>query len=122
MPLPDPTELQATRMGATDEEVAALKLKIAALRVGAYPPYRYEPGRSPSMESSGDGKVTRLDPMPDLLEFSLHLIAMTDLPFLEVRNDVIDLQFVNGRYVYRIVESRVESETVVGELVYREDR
>lgn len=105
-------------LGATDAQLSEFKRKLAALNVDSAPPYRFEPGRAPTMESI-DGKVYVRDPMPEYLEFSLHLIAMP-LPGLEVRGDVIDMRLANGRYVYRIVESREETESVVGHLEYSE--
>lgn len=78
---------------------------------------RVRPGGSPRFESRGE-LCYALDPMPEHVAFTLHVL--TKPGWFELRGDMIDIKVSNGRWVYRIVELWPDEEACVGRLVYAE--
>lgn len=81
------------------------------------------PGPTPSILSKDDGTLWALDPFPSVLEIADALFDPDRRQWygIERRDDIVDVNLANGRWIYRIVEERPDRGTVIGEIVYRED-
>lgn len=66
-----------------------------------------------------DGEVFAEGPAPEEMMFSGALLREADPRWLDVRDGMVDIHVMNGRWVYEIVEER-EGDTVVGVLRYSE--